>query len=445
MKRHHQVDEVFRQKLEQFDSEAPMHLWDNINKALDERRKRVLPLWDMKLLYLAGALFTGAMILLWQTLPENKPELGSFPVEVAKPAATKPTAALSPVVEKANEATEVAAKIPKSQQPPLIAALTIQTENATAADINTTSNTTPEALSITTKKGLNDTAASTFKEITTADNKDKVSSEEVTMLPSLLYSRDALASRLTLPQDIKCARFGGSTWRFYGEILGSIDLPMREFTSRYNEWESYARRRRETETGKMAFSSTIRFSAVSDKGFALRTGIQYSEIDERFSYFNENEQRTIITDIYGPDGQLLRTDTVLVAGAEYAANNHYRLIDLPLIVGFERNFGKFAFAINAGAQINVFFDADGQFLSPEDLQQPVTFGNDNKAEVKAYRDRLGLSWYGSVGFIYHMNPTWQLVAEPAFRIYPQSFTRASYPVDHRYFVSGLNLGIRHGF
>ena len=89
------------------------------------------------------------------------------------------------------------------------------------------------------------------------------------------------------------------------------------------------------------FSTGVRLSAVSGFGLAFRTGINYSQISEKFEYFNGSEVTTEIVENYGPNGEFLGTDTIVVTGSRYKTTfNKYRTLDIPILLGYEFDYKK---------------------------------------------------------------------------------------------------------
>lgn len=442
MKRHQEVDEFFRGKLEHHESNAPMHLWSRIEQKMDEKQeeKPLISPFALQMLFwifLVG-IFVTSVLSNRDSGPTEPLELGCFPTE-------NYAIASSTDVDQANETDLLDANNTTNTRSAINTATPSRQLPFTAPAEAIAQSESQMALEQELAAGEQATRLDEPREAEAPANDFVENSllHDVALLPSLDLLDKSGNRFLALPQDIRCARFGGSNWHFYTELLGGIELPLREFQPRNAEADAYARLREKTEFPSSAFSSSLRFSAISDQGIALRTGLQYAQINERFSYYNENEQRTIITDIYDSAGHLIRTDTVWVAGAEYKADNRYKMINVPLILGYERDFGRLTFAMNAGISLNLWMDASGQYLSPNDLQQPVSFGSASSAtEKNTYQTNIGLGWYGSLGIIYEIKHRWQLMAEPAFRIHPKSLTRGNYPLDQRYFVAGLNLGIR---
>ena len=89
------------------------------------------------------------------------------------------------------------------------------------------------------------------------------------------------------------------------------------------------------------------------------------------------------------------------------------------------------------------FEQNGDFLSPVD-NQPVNFSSSNPNAYPAFKDKLDLGWYGSVGIHYKIKPRLQLIVEPHFKLYPKSITQDNYILDQKYLTTGVFFGIRHG-
>lgn len=439
MKRRQEVDDIFKQKLEQHTVPPPPDMWNRIVQARQARPQQILPVWALIAVRNAAvlALFIVAILVVDQLADSTPKELGSFYVSPVAPQAIDnlPPASASMEVEPAIA--------------PLPAVI------ATIADRTRPVAVTEAAGAIMPIAAIEENTAliNTQQDVSAASDKPVTAATEPDVQQHAIYSKtwapmaqlptlSLTSPPMPLPQYIKCARFGGSTWRFHLEALAAPELPMRELRPREAEAQSYARLRQQTEKPDFAFSAALRLALVSEDGFVLKTGLHYSQVNENFSFFNPNEQRIIITDIYGSDGHLIRTDTTVVNGAEYKADNRYQWLDVPVLAGYEIDFGKVTFALNAGAHINLLLSANGQFLSPEDLQGPVNFEEGGNPPGQVFRPRIGVGWYASMGILYNVKPGWQLLFEPGFRIYPRSLTRSHFEVDQRYFISGINVGIR---
>lgn len=244
-----------------------------------------------------------------------------------------------------------------------------------------------------------------------------------------------------------CADFAGKPFKFYFDAIAAPGFAERRLSPRGQDFAAYANTREQTEVPRFMYSAALRLSVVTQGGLALRTGVNYSEINERFQHTIENEVRTIITNIYGQNGEIIGTDTTIESNSRRVfANNRYRTLDIPVLVGYETQFKNITLTLNGGAYVNVYFKPEGEFLSPES-NRPVGFSNDTGAETTypAFREGLGIGWYGSLGVQYKISPRLQLLVEPHVKMYPRSFTREDFMVDQNYLTAGVFVGLRHQF
>ena len=93
-----------------------------------------------------------------------------------------------------------------------------------------------------------------------------------------------------LSDDPVCATFGNGRWRLYASALLSPDLVFRKLESKNSESDSYVQTRETTESQRLSYSAGLNITAVSGFGLSIRTGLNYSQINERFDYVNEREE-----------------------------------------------------------------------------------------------------------------------------------------------------------
>ncbi len=425
-RRIHPIDDAFRKKLKHHASEIPMNLWESIehrrtvNQKIEyqNRQKRI-----MAALLLVGLI---ASVMSWYTRIQFHPELGSFPVSRE----TSPIAAFT-----------APDKIDADLPPSIVAANAIESlpQQRKNRPIPLASLHTPvgEATSISEMLPAVNANQSVLPAATT-----QVSALQLTTLPPVMPAVNTLKP---FPiQASGCASFSGEKTKFYLEVMAAPGFADRSLDPRGSDYTAYANTRKETELPRYAYSAALRVSVVTEHGLALRTGVNYSEINERFEHTIENEVRTIITNIYGQNGEIIGTDTTIETTArQVVANNRYRTFDIPVLAGIEKRFKNVTLTLNGGAYINVMFRPKGEFLSPED-NRPVIFSNDSNNEAySAFRENLGVGWYSSVGVQYRISPRLQLLMEPHLKAYPRSFTRDDFMTDQKYLTAGVFVGIRH--
>lgn len=436
----HPIDEVFRRKLEDHASEAPMHLWAKIDetrtwkhKLINQLRLRWFPL-------AAGSAFvTLALLGLFNYNFSTNTEIQSLPIILN----SQKTEKISPIANSKATIAETTNSISHSgNAEPSLEKKQLQAQIVPAAIIPSHSTNYEE----------NQDLINANQETNTTENKAIATTAEAnTAVPQQAYASLASLDLLnpTLEVDLEdglfnndpeCAKFSKGQIRIFAEILASPDFTFRQLDPKNPADTEYAEFRAQTESPEYNFSTGLRFSAVSGFGLALRSGVNYSQISEKFEYINETQEvTTIIRDMNGNP-----IDTIIETGTRYKTTyNKYRTLDIPILLGYEINYKKFTFALNGGAYLNLIFEQKGDFLSPLDYQ-PVNFSSNNPNAFPAFKDRLDIGWYGSLGIHYRITPRIQLLVEPHFKLYPKSFTQDNYIVDQKYFTTGVFFGIRHG-
>lgn len=440
MNKHNSLDAVFRNRLRDLEAEAPMHLWEHISQKRDWKHRVLNQARQKKPMAVLVAALVAAG-LSWGIWSLQQPSLGNFPiplsgalaaadilaqrnvpatlpagfdntenskatVETASPDVSTPVPSQEAVVASGNDRQPASAALPAVRQD--------------ASSQNTAQHASPPAVRPVREESLFD-------------------------LPSPLAQQPANPLSIfdaIFSPDPKCAEFGKGHWNIYLDALVSPDLTFRQLQPRDPEFEEYVNTREETESNLYAFSGALRLSLVSDKGLALRTGLNYSQINERFSYINGSEEIIETINNYDQAGNIISTDTIVRIGTRRkVTQNHYRMLDIPFLLGYELTANKLKVSVNGGAYLNLLFRQKGDFLSPQDLQ-PVRFDSGDPDAYPAFKQQAGLGWYGSVGFAYQAGHNLQLVVEPHIKVYPKSVTRDQYGVQQRYMTTGLFIGLR---
>jgi len=289
----------------------------------------------------------------------------------------------------------------------------------------------------TTKK------ATDQKDIYKLDESSKLSnysSRLITDAPSLLPRdivkieneiRDYDANRLLTD----CPSFIETRPGFHLELYVSPDYAVRSFSSADRGLENYIDQRIVTEEPFFSYSAGFRISYTMKTGMAFKTGLNYSQINERFDYINPDSIQ--ILTLEDGEGNIIE-QTTLYGRGEIRTHNAYKSLDIPLLVALEMPFNdKFSVGLNTGVFVNMLFSQKGTFLDEE--LKPVSISGSN------YKSSLGLSFTGSIAMHYYLSPRLDFMIEPNLRYYSQSFTSDSYPVTQEYLKLGLLTGIRYNF
>jgi hypothetical protein len=239
---------------------------------------------------------------------------------------------------------------------------------------------------------------------------------------------------------------------WYLEVYGSPDYTMRSFSNSSPVFNNYISYRKENEDSRNGFSAGVRIAKNLGEKTVLKTGINYSQINERLQLVTQNEKQitqivTIRTIIRGIGDTLFIRDTSYFeqSGTRYRTTyNRYRFIDIPVLFSYE--FGNpdiVSFAINAGPVINVTSFYRGEVL--DTLLRPVKISTNTGVGVNNWRNNIGLGVIASFSVYKRINSNMQIFAEPYFRYNFKPVSQNINLVNQRYSISGMQLGIRYKF
>lgn len=207
--------------------------------------------------------------------------------------------------------------------------------------------------------------------------------------------------------------------------------------------QPYLADRRKTERRDWSFNAGVRASLLLDRHFLFRTGLHYDQINEVFEYIDPNSVEVIIRQTT----QIINGQPVTVIdtlGVEYGENylktyNRFGMLDIPLELGVELRNGRTGLSLNGGIALNVLFWKRGAILSPID-GRPAYFTPDN-GTVDVFRTHAGLSAIGSIQWFCHLRPRLRVFAEPYGRMVLRPVNIPNHPVEQRYGILGLKVGM----
>ncbi len=475
MKKEQLTDRIIRNKLKYHASASPDHLWEAIEAELpvDKKKDRGI-FWWMGGGFLCLALLSAGFFYLGAGEEGISSSTSTSTVDASRDADSATNIALTSNEEQTlanaiDQDEDLSTNIIKTNDNSDGSSLTTA-KNTIKAKQNTETDTKGSTLAKPTnttknqKTSIFSTAQATDVNIEASSKQTgetKVSTEaiiDIVDLKATSFTALDLSSKELNPlnteereldwpsllQDPKCATFG--KWlklHFYADAYVSPDIAFRELESKEEAYDRYADDRRATESQLLSFSTGLRFSVVSNYGLSARTGIVYSQINEKFEY---QEERTVedVRKVYDNNGTLISVDTIIEAGTQYITTyNSYRMLDVPLLLGYELNFKKLSFSVNSGIYANLISRQKGDFLSPE--LRPVTFSSDARDTYPAFRKRLNFSVYGSLAMYINLDEHWQFMMEPHMRYYLDPMTQSNYMVEQKYITAGLITGLRYRF
>ena len=221
----------------------------------------------------------------------------------------------------------------------------------------------------------------------------------------------------------------------YVEIYGGPDYVFSNITD--TAQSSYAQQRKESTKLAFAYSAGLRYTKVFRNGMSFRTGINYSQVNESFTYV----QGHITRNVYITNNNGDTTGTYSVTGTQYTkSTNKFRSIDVPLLMGYEAGNGRLHTNINAGAIVNVMSRETGYVLDKNGV--PVDISPGKQSTVYKYKTNAGVSLTAAVSVYYKLNERVHVLAEPYFKYSLSPVTKSELSLKQKYHTAGLRLGLR---
>lgn len=228
------------------------------------------------------------------------------------------------------------------------------------------------------------------------------------------------------------------------EVYASPDYAFKSVAN-INASSQYLNSKDSSEQMQVGYSAGIRLVKPLNDHFLLKTGIQYSQINQKFVYRSENEIKvtTVITArtiIRSPGDTVLVSDTSVLQTIGYSVKNvknRYRSIDIPLTLGYEFGNDDLRVGINAGVIFNVSSWYQGEML--DTAYQPVSI---SKASNSLFKTNIGMGLYSSLSIQKRIGENTHLFFEPYFRYNLKNMTNDLSPYSQRFQVGGLAIGLR---
>lgn len=232
----------------------------------------------------------------------------------------------------------------------------------------------------------------------------------------------------------------------YFEIYGSPDYVQKMTNSGIAGSLNYLKKKDSSENTMGSYTAGVRLSKTLGEHFVLKSGIQYSQVNEKFKYSNENEIRfitvvTIRTIIRSPGDTLIIRDTSLMQqqGTRVKTTyNKYRSLDIPLIIGYEWGGEKIRVSVNAGIILNLRSWQQGETLDTSFV--PATFNSN--AGIK-YKQNIGLSIYAGISVMKKIGKNTELFFEPFIKKNLGNMTEANSVFQQKFNTTGISIGLRY--
>lgn len=223
----------------------------------------------------------------------------------------------------------------------------------------------------------------------------------------------------------------------YLELYTAVDYVLRQFTDTPNS--SYMKMRKESTSFASAYSTGIRFTKVFNNGLNIRAGLNFSQINEKFKYVQGNIIQVVFVMNAAGDtiGSYQTTNT------RYKTSyNHYRTLDIPVMIGYETSKGRWSVNFNTGLIVNIHSWNQGEVLN--DALQPVDISGLSPNPYQ-FKTNIGVGGIGAISCYYSINEKLSILAEPYMRYNFSSMNKTEISLKQKYHTSGIKFGLRLNF
>lgn len=228
------------------------------------------------------------------------------------------------------------------------------------------------------------------------------------------------------------------------ELYVSPDIAFKTISNN-SATAQFLSRKDSSESLRPGFSAGFRIVKPMNEYLSLKTGLQYSQINERFTYKTENETRTttvvtVRSIVRSPGDTLIVRDTSTLTQVGFKTNtvkNRFRSLDIPLLASVQFGDEDLKWGITAGAIVNISSWYEGVLLDSSLAAVPI--GKDNGM---MYKKNIGLGLYAGFNITKRINYNTLVFFEPYLRYNLSNMTSPGAAFNQRFSIGGLAVGLR---
>ncbi len=261
-------------------------------------------------------------------------------------------------------------------------------------------------------------------------------------LPSvLLLPRKANTKKFRLKNDGLCYGDDSPDHHFTTELYLNVGGTIKHLSSKIGDEQSYIQKRQDSETSLINLGFGGRMSYILKRDFVFKVGFDYYQLNEKFVNKNSSTRIIILIDTIQTDmGPKVVTSTYQENG--FTVNryqNKYKMIDLPVSMGYQFRQKNFLLQVNGGASMNLTFIQEGKIVN--NLGTPISIDRFDPNNSDVFKTNLGVSLFGSVQLQVPLSKSNYFFVEPTIRYTLNDITRPSYGINQKLTMVGSQFGI----
>jgi hypothetical protein len=220
----------------------------------------------------------------------------------------------------------------------------------------------------------------------------------------------------------------------YWDFYAGPDYAMASYSDTGNS--NYKQLRQASTKTAFGFSAGVRYTKVFNNSMSVRAGINYSQVNEKFTYKQGNYVQVVY--IINNNGDT--TGSYSVTGTRFKnSTNVYRMADIPISVGYEMGNERIHVNINAGAIINVYSWQKGNVVDTANNPVDISTGTNSPYSFKT---NAGVGFTAGASVYYKLNDRLHLMAEPYFRYNLSQANKPGITLKQKFNTAGIRLGLR---
>ncbi|HEV8084514.1 MAG TPA: hypothetical protein VGP55_15005 [Chitinophagaceae bacterium] len=403
-----QFEEFFRNKLGNYLSAVPQDMWQRIQQKKDNDRKGFFFKWLFPLIIIL-VLLSSYFIFNATKNADNKKSLSSNKQNIEKQKTSNGT---SDIKEIAKQTSHQNLADTKTKSDRILSNKNIGDNKRIENDFNSDSHQNKRtklrrSIKSSLITSINNASASSINDSTTNENiivrnPDTTNNTKQVAISS---TKDSLLKKILLPnkKETKLSPTKNKNWLL--EIYASPDIPFFEITARNASIVEYINRTHKIQT---SFTVGVRVSRSFAEYFSIKTGFQYSRINEKF-----------------PDSGFIKNV------------NRYRSIDIPIFIGYDITNVNIKTTLNVGLIFNLYSWYKGRTID--------TIGTVDINAPNIFKHNTGISLYAGVSLAKSISNKLQIFAEPYFSYRLSYMTKPRAPFKQKINIAGLSFGLKYNF
>ena len=296
---------------------------------------------------------------------------------------------------------------------------------------------------------LSDTKQSDEKislERTSAKDANKILKEKRNKKKKSLIKKDEKEAVKKIHKNVNRNR-----WNYYakGTISPILSLHNVRSNSIANS-DGYFDRRKEMVKTLESFGIDFNIQAIHKQGLILSAGLQFQQMNQRIknnSVEIQEEIRTVVTGIV----ENLQGETVNTISEDRLVSkeiiktqllyNQFRVINLPIGIGYEFKNRKTKYKVIAGFDLNLFYKFRGSYLNSDlsirDLDENTFRYN------QIYKRNTGLNFWTNFAINKSINKRLNFVASPGIQMPLGRLTKVDHFTHEKWYRFKLDLGVNY--